>query len=120
MRLLILTDKAGAKWTRFKQRGFVLMVGTIAETGQVIAVELRHGNVAPNFDNLGFIKTCQALLPSGVILTRVRIDAAGYQHGNRQISSSSGDRVCYSYADLPVNSARRLLVCRRQIGNRCD
>ena len=78
---VILTDKAGAKWTRFKQRGFMLMVGTIAETGQVIAVELRHGNVAPSFDNIGFIKTCQALLPSGVILTRVRIDAAGYQHG---------------------------------------
>ncbi len=75
----ILTEKVGAKWTRFKERGFMLMVGTLAEVGQVIAVELRHGNVSPNFDNIGFIKTCQAQLPSGVILKRVRIDSAGYQ-----------------------------------------
>jgi len=87
---VILTDKAGAKWTRFKEHGFMLMVGTIAETGQVIAVELRHGNVSPNFDNIGFIKTCQAQLPSGVIITQVRIDSAGYQQAVVEYLSAQG------------------------------
>ena len=55
------------------------IIGTIAESSQVIAVEFRAGNVPLNYDNGGFIKTCQAQLPNGVELKRVRSDAAGYQ-----------------------------------------
>ena len=57
-----------------------MMVGTLAATGQVIAVELRDGYVSPNTDNVGFIEMCRKLLPIGTTLRRVRIDAAGYQH----------------------------------------
>ena len=57
-----------------------MMLGTLAEVGQVIAAELRDGKVSPKTDNVGFIETCRKLLPSGTAVTRVRSDAAGYQH----------------------------------------
>ena len=72
----ILNNKAEAQWTYLKQRGFMSIIGTIAESGQVIAVEFRDGNVPPYYGNAGLIKTCQAQLPDGVKLRRVRIDAA--------------------------------------------
>ncbi len=71
-----LNNKAEAQWTYLKQRGFMSIIGTIAESGQVIAVEFRDGNVPPYYGNAGLIKTCQAQLPDGVKLRRVRIDAA--------------------------------------------
>ena len=76
----IITDKVSATWTYMKRKGFTMMVGTLAEVGQVIAAELRDGKVSPKTDNVGFIESCRKLLPSGTTLTRVRSDAAGYQH----------------------------------------
>ena len=77
---VIETEKVSATWTYHKKQGFTMMVGTPAETGQVIAAELRDGYVSPNTDNAGFIETCRKLLPSGTTLRRVRTEAAGYQH----------------------------------------
>ena len=55
------------------------MVGHIAETDQVVAVEFREGNESANKRNLEFIQRCQSALPDGVSVSHVRIDAAGYQ-----------------------------------------
>ena len=55
------------------------MVGHITETDQVVEVEFRDGNEPPNKQNLEFIKRCETALPEGVAVTKVRIDAAGYQ-----------------------------------------
>jgi hypothetical protein len=33
--------------------------------GQIVVTDFRAGNVSPNTDNLGFIKTCQDALPKG-------------------------------------------------------
>lgn len=68
-----------AQWTYKKCKGYMPMVGHIAQTGQVVATEFREGNVAPASKNLEFIRRCEAALPVGVILSAVRIDAAGYQ-----------------------------------------
>jgi hypothetical protein len=75
----IIAHKANAKWTYNKNKGFMPMVGHIAETGQVVAVDFRQGNVPPAQDNLAFIKQCQQALPEGCALNALRIDAAGYQ-----------------------------------------
>lgn len=61
-------------------KGYMPMIGTIAETSQVIAVDFREGNIPPSKNNWNFIKTCMSNLPRGVKLSGVRIDAAGYQH----------------------------------------
>jgi len=75
----IIAHKADAQWTYNKNKGFMPMVGHIAETGQVVAVDFRQGNVPPAKDNLAFIKQCQQALPEGCALNALRIDAAGYQ-----------------------------------------
>ncbi len=75
----IVAHKADAKWTYNKNKGFMPMVGHIAQTGQIVAVDFRQGNVPPAQDNLAFIKQCQQSLPEGCILNALRIDAAGYQ-----------------------------------------
>ena len=77
---VIETDKSTATRTYKKCSGYTPMVGTIAETKQVIAAQLRHGFVSARTDNLGFIKLCRKLLPKGILLKCVRSDAAGYQH----------------------------------------
>jgi len=59
-------------------KGYMPMVGTIAETSQIISVDFRDGNISSSKDNLEFIKSCRANLPKGITLRGVRIDAAGY------------------------------------------
>ena len=76
---VIEAHKKDAKYTYKKHPGYVPMVGHIAETGQVVATEFRAGNVPPNKANLEFIQRCEQALPEGVSVSRVRIDAAGYQ-----------------------------------------
>jgi hypothetical protein len=68
-----------ARWSYKKEKGYMPMVGHIAETGQVVATDFRDGNVAPASNNLEFIRQCEAALPIGVGIKAVRIDAAGYQ-----------------------------------------
>jgi hypothetical protein len=75
----IVAHKTDAEWTYNKNKGFMPMVGHIAETGQVVAVDFRKGNIPPAQDNLAFIKQCQQSLPQGCALKALRIDAAGYQ-----------------------------------------
>jgi hypothetical protein len=75
----IVAHKADAQWTYNKNKGFMPMVGHIAETGQVVAVDFRKGNVPPAQDNLAFIKQCEQSLPVDCSLSALRIDAAGYQ-----------------------------------------
>ncbi len=75
----IVAHKAEAQWTYNKHKGFMPMVGHIAQTGQVVAVDFRQGNIPPAQDNLAFIKQCQQSLPGGCTINALRIDAAGYQ-----------------------------------------
>jgi hypothetical protein len=68
-----------AKWSYLNRKGYMPMLGFIAQTGQVLTSELREGNVSPAYDNDGFISLCESSLPAGVSLEYLRIDAAGYQ-----------------------------------------
>ncbi|MCP4060548.1 MAG: IS1380 family transposase, partial [Pseudoalteromonas sp.] len=75
----IIAGKADANWTYKSNRGYMPMVGHIAETGQVVACDFRQGNTSPAKDNLKFIHQCQNSLPEGCYVKHLRIDAAGYQ-----------------------------------------
>ena len=52
----IVANKTSANWIYKKNKGFMPMVGHIAQTGQMVAVDFRQGNVPPNKDNLAFIQ----------------------------------------------------------------
>ncbi|MCP4047860.1 MAG: IS1380 family transposase [Gammaproteobacteria bacterium] len=75
----IIASKADAHWTYKNNRGYMPMVGHIAETGQIVACDFREGNTPPAKDNLNFIRQCQDSLPAGCYVQKLRIDAAGYQ-----------------------------------------
>lgn len=75
----VVAHKSGAQWTYKKNRGYMPMVGHIAEVGQIVGCDFRPGNASPARENLEFIQHCGQGLPGGVRVARLRIDAAGYQ-----------------------------------------
>jgi len=77
--VLSASGNKSAQWTYKKCKGYMPMVGHLAEIRQIVAVDFREGNVAPATRNLEFIHQCEAALPSGVNISALRIDAAGYQ-----------------------------------------
>jgi len=56
----VVAEKESARWTYKGERGYMPMVGHLAETGLVVGEEFREGNAAPAARNLEFIRTCQA------------------------------------------------------------
>ena len=72
-------EKSSAEFTYKKERGYMPIVGHIAETGMAVAAEFRGGSVSPNARNFEFVRQCERALPKGVKVHRARIDAAGYQ-----------------------------------------
>ncbi len=75
----VIANKSSANWTYKSNKGYMPMLGHIAQTGQIVACDFRKGNQSPNSNNLEFIKQCQEALPDGCYITLLRIDAAGYQ-----------------------------------------
>ena len=75
----VIAGKADARWTYKSNRGYMPMVGHIAETGQVVACDFREGNTSPAKDNFNFIRQCPSTLPTDCYVKNLRIDAARYQ-----------------------------------------
>ena len=75
----IISNKTSAEWTYKNNKGFMPMVGHLAETGHVVATDFRKGNEPPNKNNLEFIQQAERSMPAGVKITRMRGDAAAYQ-----------------------------------------
>ncbi|MBU1107762.1 MAG: IS1380 family transposase [Candidatus Riflebacteria bacterium] len=75
----IIGWKADAEFTYKGEKGYMPIVGHIAETGMVIHDEFRDGNVSPGTRNLQFIKQCCAKMPRGKRIKRFRADGATYQ-----------------------------------------
>ena len=75
----VIANKADAQWTYKKNKGYMPMVGHVAEVGQIVACDFRRGNTSPAKDNLEFIHQCEHALPDDCFVQSLRIDAAGYQ-----------------------------------------
>ena len=75
----IIAEKRDAAWTYKGERGYMPMVGHLAEAGVVIHDDFRTGNVAPASANLDFVKACEARLPKSHRLAAIRADSASYQ-----------------------------------------
>jgi hypothetical protein len=75
----IIAEKYEALWTYNGNRGYMPMVGHIAENSMVLCDEFREGNVSPGTRNREFIKHCEAQLPKGKRVEYLRSDSAGYQ-----------------------------------------
>lgn len=75
----ILAEKESAKMTYKGFRGYMPIVGHIAENGLVLGDEFREGNDAPAARNLEFIKYCEKQMPKGKNIKSLRSDSAAYQ-----------------------------------------
>jgi len=75
----IVSDKFDAFYTYKGFKGYMPILGHIAENGVIVGEEFRAGNVAPATDNLGFVKQCVSQLPPNKRFGHLRADAASYQ-----------------------------------------
>jgi len=75
----IIAEKESAAWTYKKERGYMPIVGHLAENGLVVGDEFRAGNDAPQSRNLEFIKYCVSQMPEGKRIGALRADSATYQ-----------------------------------------
>jgi hypothetical protein len=75
----IVAEKETAKWTYKGEKGYMPLVGTLAENGLIVGEEFREGNAAPAAGNLEFIRHCEQQMPQGKRIVAVRADSAAYQ-----------------------------------------
>jgi len=75
----IEANKYEAKKTYKGFRGYMPIVGHIAENGLVLGDEFREGNTTPQTRNLEFIRYCINQLPEGKQIKYLRSDSAAYQ-----------------------------------------
>ena len=75
----IVAEKEAAKWTYKGEKGYMPLVGTLAENGLIVGEEFREGNAAPAAGNLEFIRHCEQQMPQGKRIVAVRADSAAYQ-----------------------------------------
>jgi hypothetical protein len=75
----IEAEKQSAKMTYKGFKGYMPIVGHLAENGLVVGDDFREGNVAPQTRNLSFIKNCVRQMPTGKRITALRSDSAAYQ-----------------------------------------
>ena len=108
----IVSHKSEASWSYNKNKGFMPMVGHIAEVGQVVAIDFRKGNVPPAQDNLAFIEQCQRSLPKGCTIKRLRIDAAGYQ--TKIIQHCDEQNIRYAIRAKTSNAMRAQITAMKE------
>lgn len=77
----ILAEKESAKMTYKGFKGYMPIVGHLAENGLVLGDDFREGNVPPVARNLEFIKYCKRQMPKGKRIKALRSDSAAYQAG---------------------------------------
>lgn len=75
----IVAEKREAQYTYKGEKGYMPMVGHVAELSLVVGAEFREGNVAPAARNLEFLQACEGNMPKATKITAVRADSAAYQ-----------------------------------------
>ena len=77
----IEAQKHSARVTYKGYRGYMPMVGHLAENGLIVGDEFRQGNEAPAHRNLAFLRYCERQMPAGTRIGALRADSAAYQAG---------------------------------------
>ena len=75
----VVAEKRDAKLTYKGERGYMPMVGHLAENGLVVGDEFREGNDPPGARNREFIRHCMEQMPAGKRIGFLRADSAAYQ-----------------------------------------
>ena len=76
---IIETEKAEAKWTYKKEKGYQPLLGFLSELGLALADEFRDGNIPAGAGALQFLNYCEGMMPQGKRIKCYRSDSAAYQ-----------------------------------------
>jgi hypothetical protein len=76
---IIEAEKAAARYTYKKEKGYQPMVSFLYETGLILDDEFRDGNVPAGFGILESMKRCDQKMPPGKRIAYFRSDSAAYQ-----------------------------------------
>ena len=97
----IEADKKSARMTYKGFRGYMPMVGHLAENGLVVFDEFREGNDSPGARNLDFLRRCCRRMPEGKRIGSFRSDSAAYQASVFNYCESEGVDIAFAVgADL--------------------
>lgn len=106
----IVAEKRAAQYTYKGEKGYMPIVGHLAENGLVIGHQFREGNESPGAGNLEFIKACEANLPKGRRIAAVRADSAAYQASIFNHCEANGrDFAIGADQDAAVKAATRAI-----------
>jgi hypothetical protein len=75
----IEAEKKQARMTYKGFKGYMPIVGHLAERGLILGDEFREGNASPGSGNLEFIQYCISQMPAGQRIKYLRADSAAYQ-----------------------------------------
>jgi len=75
----VYAEKHAAHYSYKNEKGYMPMLGHLAENGLIVHEEFREGNEAPASRNREFIQACKANMPKGKRIARLRADSATYQ-----------------------------------------
>ena len=90
----IESEKETARMTYKGYKGYMPMVGHLAENGLVVGDEFREGNDSPGSRNLEFLKYCRRQMPKGKKIKAFRADSAAYQA--KVINYCHEQRIAYA------------------------
>jgi len=92
----IVAEKYAAHYTYKHEKGYMPMIGHLAENGLIVHEEFREDNAAPASHNREFIQACKANMPKGKRITQLRADSATYQAN--VINDCENDGVVFAIA----------------------
>jgi len=75
----IVAEKYAAHYTYQHEKGYMPMLGHLAENSLLVHEKFRESNEAPASRNREFIAACKANMPKGKHIAQLRADAATYQ-----------------------------------------
>ena len=90
----IVAEKREARYTYKGEKGYMPLLGHIAETGLVVGFEFREGNAAPAAGNLEFLQACEGAMPKGKKISALRADSAAYQAAIFNYCEETGKVIC--------------------------
>lgn len=76
---VIEAEKAEARWTYKKEKGYQPLLGFLYELGLGLADEFRDGNIPAGASAVEFLRRCQEEMPKGKRIAYYRADSASYQ-----------------------------------------
>lgn len=107
---LLEAEKREAQWSYQGVKGYMPLLGFLAETPVCLFEEFREGNASPGAGHVAFYRACKSRMPADKRIAYFRADSASYQA--ELINELEADTVCWAITadqDTAVKAAMATL-----------